>query len=136
MRLLFKTFSLIVLFILLTAISLYWWMHRSITPKFLSDNEVQLEVNYGDSAHIIGQKLKDLNLLTTPRGFSLASQIVGLHKELKAGVYSINEDESLASILTRISSGDGLHASITFIEGATSSRTGALSGRRCKLCRA
>ncbi len=119
MRLFLKTSFLIIIFFVLSAISIYWWMHRSITPKLLLDNQVQLEVNYGDSAHVIGQKLKDLNLFTTPKGFSFASQIVGLHKELKAGVYSINKNETLASILTRISSGDGLHASITFIEGWT-----------------
>ena len=42
-----------------------------------------------------------------------------MHKNLKTGVYRIRESESIASILTRISRGEGIHASITLIEGWT-----------------
>tara|TARA_E500000178_G_C17038933_1_gene765386 strand:+ start:11339 stop:12373 length:1035 start_codon:yes stop_codon:yes gene_type:complete len=100
-------------------LGLYWWMHRSITNNLSPGDDVQLAIELGDSAKKVGQKLQELNLNTGPKAFSFASQLVGLHKELKVGVYSISHGESLASTLTRISSGEGIHAAITFLEGWT-----------------
>ena len=100
-------------------VGLYWWMHRSITNNLSPGEKVQLLVEFGDSAQVVGGKMQDLSLNTGPKAFSFASQLVGLHKDLKVGVYSIAYGESLASTLTRISSGEGIHAVITFLEGWT-----------------
>ena len=82
-------------------------------------NSFELVVESGDSAQIIGKKLESLSLKTGPVSFSFFSRLFGLHKNLKTGVYHIRESESIASILTRISRGEGIHASITLIEGWT-----------------
>ena len=121
MRFLFK-FLLIVISLLLSASAIiYWWMHSPIFNKITlnSSQTIELVVPTGSSAIEVGRKLHDLGASTGPELFSLASRIAGVHKSLKAGVYSLSSTTSLASILARISAGDSLHASITLIEGWT-----------------
>ena len=101
----------------------YYWVHKPLLPAELAsgerNNSFELVVESGDSAQIIGEKLESLSLKTGPVSFSFFSRLFGLHKNLKTGVYHIRESESIASILTRISRGEGIHASITLIEGWT-----------------
>ena len=101
----------------------YYWVHKPLLPQQLASGKqnysFELVVESGDSAQIIGEKLENLSLKTGPVSFSLFSRLFGLHKSLKTGVYQIRESESIASILTRISRGEGMHASITLIEGWT-----------------
>jgi UPF0755 protein len=88
----------------------------------LKSQTIELVVPSGSSAIEVGRKLNDLGASTGPELFSLASRLAGVHKKLKAGVYSLSSETSLASLLSRISAGDSLHASITFIEGWTFSQ--------------
>ena len=101
----------------------YYWVHKPLLSAHLASgeqiNSFELVVESGDSAQMIGKKLENLSLKTGPVSFSLFSRLFGLHKNLKTGVYRIREGESIASILTRISRGEGIHASITIIEGWT-----------------
>ena len=101
----------------------YYWVHKPLFSAHLASgeqiNSFELVVESGDSAQMIGKKLENLSLKTGPVSFSLFSRLFGLHKNLKTGVYRIRESESIASILTRISKGEGIHASITLIEGWT-----------------
>ena len=101
----------------------YYWVHKPLLPSYSANEEkiisFELVVESGDSAQIIGKKLENLALETGPGSFSFFSRLFGLHKNLKTGVYRIRESESIASILTRISRGEGIHASITLIEGWT-----------------
>ena len=101
----------------------YFWIHRDLIPSNNASYDqlepLELVVEAGDSAHTVGRKLGDLSLKTGPATFVFFSRLFGLHKNLKAGVYHIQKEESLASILTRISQGDGVHASITLLEGWT-----------------
>ena len=88
----------------------YYWVHKPLVPAKIISGEhgssLELVVESGDSAQIIGKKLDDLSLKTGPGSFSFFSRLFGLHKNLKTGVYRIRESESIASILTRISRGD------------------------------
>ena len=120
MRFLIKFLISILFLIIITAFTIYWWMHKPIFEEdlFLEDS-LELVVPVGASAMVVGKKLNELGASTGPELFSLASRLAGLHKKLKAGVYSLNSSTSLASILGRISSGDSLHASITLLEGWT-----------------
>ena len=96
-------------------------MHAPIFSKSTLNptQTLELVVPPGSSAIVVGRKLHELGASTGPELFSLASRIAGVHKSLKAGVYSLSPKTSLASILARISAGDSLHASITLIEGWT-----------------
>ncbi len=95
-------------------------MHAPIFDEqnFTAESK-ELVVPSGSSAKEVGRKLHNLGASTGPELFSLASRIAGVHKSLKAGVYSLSYETSLASILGRISAGDSLHASITLLEGWT-----------------
>lgn len=101
----------------------YYWVHKPLYDNATLEGKqfgpLELVVEPGDSAQIIGKKLEKLSLKIGPTSFSFFSRLFGLHKNLKTGVYHIRENESIASILTRISKGEGIHASITFIEGWT-----------------
>jgi UPF0755 protein len=95
-------------------------MHAPIFDNStINSQTIELVVPPGSSAIDVGRKLHELGSTTGPEQFSLASRIAGVHKSLKAGVYSLSSKTSLASILGRISAGDSLHASITLIEGWT-----------------
>ena len=120
LRFFIKCFLMIVLLLVSSVGIVYWWMHSPIFDKtILNSQTLELVVPTGSSAVEVGRKLHELGASTGPEQFSLASRIVGVHKSLKAGVYSLSPNTSLASILSRISAGDSLHASITIIEGWT-----------------
>ena len=123
MRLFLRFILLGLCFVFLVVGLAYYWVHKPLLPQHLAggerNNSFELVVESGDSAQIIGEKLENLSLKTGPVSFSFFSRLFGLHKNLKTGVYHIRESESIASILTRISRGEGIHASITLIEGWT-----------------
>lgn len=121
LRFLFKISLIVISVLLLTIAIIYWWMHAPIFSKtsINSTQTIELVVPSGSSAIEVGRKLHELGASTGPELFSLASRIAGVHKSLKAGVYSLSSKTSIASILGRISAGDSLHASITLIEGWT-----------------
>jgi len=123
MKFFFRFILLTLCFFCLVAGLAYYWVHKPLLPPHIASkeqtNSYELVVEPGDSAQIIGRKLENLSLKTGPITFSFFSRLFGLHKNLKTGVYRIRESESIASILTRISRGEGIHASITLIEGWT-----------------
>ncbi len=120
MRFLLKIFLVTSLTVFSCASVLFWWLHKPIFDQNLfKDTSIELIVQSGATASDVGKKLNLLGASTGPELFSLASRIAGLHKNLKAGVYSLSPESSLATVLSRISAGDSLHASITFIEGWT-----------------
>ena len=123
MRTFFKLIFLFAVCLCLLIGGAYYWVHKPLSERGFGKREqlkpLELVVESGDSAQIIGEKLENLSLKTGPTSFSFFSRLFGLHKNLKTGVYHIRESESIASVLTRISKGDGIHASITLIEGWT-----------------
>tara|TARA_B100000575_G_scaffold293191_1_gene303792 strand:- start:1850 stop:2911 length:1062 start_codon:yes stop_codon:yes gene_type:complete len=123
MRIFFKFFWLGLFCVALLIGVAYYWIHKPLSDtdskSRKQSNPMELVVESGDSAQIIGKKLEELSLRTGPASFSFFSRLFGLHKDLKTGVYHIRDGESIASILTRISKGEGIHASITLIEGWT-----------------
>ncbi len=120
MRFLIKFFVVVVFLMFSSTGFLYWWMHSPIFEKnIISSQSLELVVPVGASAIEVGRKLHKLGASSGPEQFSLASRVAGVHKSLKAGVYSLSNETSLASILSRISAGDSLHASIVLLEGWT-----------------
>jgi UPF0755 protein len=100
----------------IAAAAAYW-----LVTKPLSPNEPQLEFHIppGSSARSVAQLLKDKGAGVQPDVFYWTARLTGQARQIKAGSYEMGADESLWSLLAKLTRGDQTTATVTIVEGTT-----------------
>ncbi len=115
---------LLLLPLLLTACSsvpirVYWALHREEVNLRVSDayQPVRFQVEQGDPARIIGQKLKDAGLINDDVLFEAYVRTSDVSTRLAAGTFILSPDMTMAEIVADLLQADAASVIVTIREG-------------------
>ena len=79
----------------------------------------EVRVEQGDSLASVGRKLREQNVITNERLFSLWARLRGAEKKIHQGLYRFNSSVTPQEVLERLVTGKGLFEVVTVPEGLT-----------------
>ena len=94
----------------------WWWLGR---PLGLPSMPYALEVRPGASLASVARKLAADGVIPHPAALTLLARAKGVDRTIKAGQYEFEPPLDLAGLLARLTQGDVMQTSITFVEGTT-----------------
>lgn len=113
-------FSTIVAIILGAAGASYAWYQQQLQPVDARDTSRQLvTIEAGSTPRMIGQTLKEANVIRSETAFSFYTRLNGVQNTLQAGTYRLSASESLAQVVEHLTKGNVDTFQITFLPGAT-----------------
>jgi UPF0755 protein len=123
-----KNFILTVLFLIsvLTIALASGGVRYSKTPHALPKTPFEFTVEKGTSLKSLSKKLADAGLFAEPYGFWLLGRITDQSKTIQAGTYRLDGPITPEDLLAKLTSGDVVKLSITFVEGITFAEMRAL----------
>jgi UPF0755 protein len=97
-----------------------WWADRWLDQPLPSSNkQIIVEVPSGTTMRKLGTRLQEQGQITHPQVWVIWARLTGRAGGLKAGEYAIEPGLTPRTLLERLSSGQVILHSITFIEGST-----------------
>lgn len=79
----------------------------------------EVRVEQGDSLAIVGRKLREQNVITNERFFSLWARLRGAEKKIHQGLYRFDSSVTPREVLERLVTGKGMFEMVTIPEGLT-----------------
>ena len=79
----------------------------------------EVRVEQGDSLAVVGRKLREQNVITNERLFSLWARMRGAEKKLHQGLYRFESSATPREVLDRLVTGKGIFEMVTIPEGLT-----------------
>lgn len=95
---------------------------KELTRPVILDEDMQVEVLYGDSIYKVADKLGQNDVLRYPRLWVWYGRIFGMAEQIKAGEYKIVSGKSSLCILDDMVKGNAIKYTLTFIEGWTTAQ--------------
>ncbi len=92
---------------------------RELNKPLEFDNEVTIDVLYGESIYHVATKLQNEKVLENPILWIWYARIFDLAKDIKAGEYRISSGMSALQVLDHIVTANVIQYSVTLIEGWT-----------------
>lgn len=114
------------LFVLLCGF--FVWALTLFRPVAVSDTAAQsFVVTQGDTADVIGQRLRDAGLIRSAAAFSWYVRLQGVATSIQAGNYELTRSMSVGAIVRTVTTGDNAdkERTITILEGWTLEDVGA-----------
>ena len=91
----------------------------NFNSKFILEEGIILEVREGMSMHDISNILQSNNLLHSTFFLNQYSKLSGQSTQIRTGEYLVTKDDSIISLLDKLSKGDIYYRSFRFKEGST-----------------
>ena len=104
---------------LLTLIGLLGFLYVNFDSKFNLEKELIVDVKKGMSMHDISNLLKSKNLLYSTFFLNQYSKLLGKSTQIKTGEYLVTKNDSMLSLLDKLSKGEIYYRSVRFKEGST-----------------
>lgn len=105
--------------IIICAVGLWLWLQAALTqPLAVAEDGYELIVSQGAGLNMIAAHLVEENILESPLALKIYARLYGL-SDIKAGDYQLSSNETLASLLAKLASGEVQQHTITFPEGWT-----------------
>ncbi len=117
MKVLFSIAITLVTFLVLLVGFLFNYIFFSAPSSRSQAAEVRVE--QGDSLAIVGRKLREQNVITNERLFSLWARMRGAEKKIHQGLYRFDASVTPREVLERLVTGKGLFEMVTIPEGLT-----------------
>ena len=95
---------------------LYWWKGQPLT---LTKPSVQFSVPSGSSAQTVAERMNKAGVQANPWLMYAWFRLSGDARQIKAGVYEVEQGDSLQVVLARMVKGEQAAHRVTFIEGWT-----------------
>jgi UPF0755 protein len=92
-------------------------MYFSITRSQVSCAECKFEIKKNENAYKVAYRLFDMNIITDPYSFILASKLLFLDKLIKPGKYDFSKTNNMKNLLLMITSSNYDYISVTIPEG-------------------
>jgi UPF0755 protein len=100
-----------------TSRGLDWWSLNVNTPIASTSHTIVFHVDAGETPTQIGQDLFNLGLIRNTLAFDLYTRVTNAGPKLEAGVFVLNENMSLAQIVSALQHGTADQKAVTFPEG-------------------
>ena len=104
---------------LFTLIGLLGFLYVNFDSKFNLEKELIVDVKKGMSMHDISNLLKSKNLLYSTFFLNQYSKLIGKSTQIKTGEYLVTKNDSMLSLLDKLSKGEVYYRSVRFKEGST-----------------
>ena len=104
---------------MLTLIGLLGFLYVNFDSKFNLEKELIVDVKKGMSMHDISNLLKSKNLLYSTFFLNQYSKLLGKSTQIKTGEYLVTKNDSMLSLLDKLSKGEIYYRSVRFKEGST-----------------
>jgi UPF0755 protein len=114
----FSTIVLAVLFSLILAVG-FLLNHVYFSTPARRTQPVEVRVEQGDSLAAVVRKLREQNVITNERLFSLWARLRGVEKRIHRGLYRFEASVTPQEVLDRLVAGKGIFQSVTIPEGLT-----------------
>ena len=102
-----------------TLIGLLGFLYVNFDSKFNLEKELIVDVKKGMSMHDISNLLKSKNLLYSTFFLNQYSKLLGKSTQIKTGEYLVTKNDSMLSLLDKLSKGEIYYRSVRFKEGST-----------------
>jgi UPF0755 protein len=111
------------------------WFTMSLQPVSEQGLVIPLTIASGDSLNKVASNLSEAKLIRSERAFIWYAKNKGVSAKIQVGSYDLNQNMSVADIISAITNGDHLsrEQQLTIIEGWTSDQIGAHVRDRLKL---
>ena len=100
-------------------IGLLGFLYVNFDSKFNLEKELIVDVKKGMSMHDISNLLKSNNLLYSTLFLNQYSKLLGKSTQIKTGEYLVTKNDSIFSLLDKLSKGEIHYRSVRFKEGST-----------------
>ncbi len=100
----------------IAAAAAFWLVSKPLSPTQLP---LEFHIPSGSSAKQVAQVLAQQGTGAQPDLFYWAARLSGQARQIKAGSYEMVEGETLWSLLSKLTRGDQITASLTIVEGTT-----------------
>jgi UPF0755 protein len=107
---------LLLALVLATVAYLFWWQGQALD---LAKPSVQFAVPSGSAAHTVAERMNKAGVRANPWLMSAWFRLSGDARQIKAGVYEVEQGDSLKTVLARMVKGEQAVHRVTFIEGWT-----------------
>ena len=104
---------------LFTLVGLWGFLYVNFDSKFNLEKELIVDVKKGMSMHDISNLLKSKNLLYSTFFLNQYSKLLGKSTQIKTGEYLVTKNDSMLSLLDKLSKGEIYYRSVRFKEGST-----------------
>ena len=104
---------------LFTLIGLLGFLYVNFDSKFNLEKELIVDVKKGMSMHDISNLIKKKNLLYSTFFLNQYSKLLGKSTQIKTGEYLVTKNDSMLSLLDKLSKGEIYYRSVRFKEGST-----------------
>jgi UPF0755 protein len=94
-------------------------LYVNFDSKFNLEKELIVDVKKGMSMHDISNLLKSKNLLYSTFFLNQYSKLLGKSTQIKTGEYLVTKNDSMLSLLDKLSKGEIYYRSVRFKEGST-----------------
>jgi UPF0755 protein len=95
------------------------FLYVNFDSKFNLEKELIVDVKKGMSMHDISNLLKSKNLLYSTFFLNQYSKLLGKSTQIKTGEYLVTKNDSMLSLLDKLSKGEIYYRSVRFKEGST-----------------
>lgn len=116
MRVIKALVLLLLALVLATVAYLFWWQGQALD---LAKPSVQFAVPSGSAAHTVAERMNKAGVRANPWLMSAWFRLSGDARQIKAGVYEVEQGDSLKTVLARMVKGEQAVHRVTFIEGWT-----------------
>jgi len=93
------------------------WYSHNLQPVSQSQQIIYFTVESGDPVGLIGEKLKDANLIRSTRAFETYVRSNNLFSDLQAGTYELSPSMSTQEIVTKLAGGEVAKNLLTILPG-------------------
>jgi len=93
------------------------FLYVNFDSKFNLEKELIVDVKKGMSMHDISNLLKSNNLLHSTFFLNQYSKLLGKSTQIKTGEYLVTKNDSMLSLLDKLSKGEIYYRSVRFKEG-------------------
>ena len=100
-------------------IGLLGFLYVNFDSKFNLEKELIVDIKKGMSMHDISNLLKSNNLLYSTFFLNQYSKLLGKSTQIKTGEYLVTKNDSILSLLDKLSKGEIYYRSVRFSEGST-----------------
>ncbi len=102
------------------------WFTMSLQPVSEQDLVIPLTIASGDTLNKVASNLSEAKLIRSERAFIWYAKNKGVSAKIQVGSYDLNQNMSVADIISAITNGDHLsrEQQLTIIEGWTSDQIG------------
>jgi UPF0755 protein len=114
-----KTFSWLILLLLVVAAAFAYWAFQPVLSAGSEIKGGDFSIKAGSGVRSAARQIRDGGVPMDPFMFEMLARLSGKANKLKAGSFEFDANETPVDLLTKIVNGEFSHASLAIIEGWT-----------------